>query len=107
MLYMNRFEVQDACDRYRDHPILSPATRTLRELVEWTDRNSDGWPYWSKPCRAAARLMELIGDTRTYLDQPEREDATLDALKRAYRPLRAFATRQGADIPFYLPEVVA
>jgi hypothetical protein len=25
-------------------------------------------------------------------------------LRRAYRPLRAFATRHGADFPFYLPE---
>jgi hypothetical protein len=46
----------------------------------------------------------LIGTTRTYMDDPERESVTVADLKRAYRPLRAFATRHGADFPIYLPE---
>jgi hypothetical protein len=104
MLYMNEYEIHDAQGRYRDHEILGPATRTLAELADWTNRNSDGWPYWAKPCRAAAKLQELIGTTRTYIDDPYRDDATLDALKRAYRPIRSFATRHGASITFHLPE---
>jgi hypothetical protein len=104
MLFMNEYEVQEAARRYRAHPTLGPATRTLAALVEWTNANSDGWPYWPKPCRAARALQELIGSTRTYMDDRERDDVTLDALKRAYRPLRAFSTRHGADFPIHLPE---
>jgi hypothetical protein len=104
MLYMNEYDVADAATRYFHHPILNPATRTLVELVAWTNRNSDGWAYWPKPCRAAKQLQELIGTTRTYLDDPERESVTVEDLKRAYRPLRSFATRHGVDLTFHLPE---
>jgi hypothetical protein len=104
MFYMNEYEVHEAARLYYGHPILRPATQTLGALVDWTNRNSDGWPYWAKPCRAARALQELIGNTRTYLDDPDRESVTVDELKRAYRPLRSFATRHGADFPFYLPD---
>lgn len=104
MLFMNEWDVAEAAARYFGHPVLEPATKTLVCLVAWTNRNSDGWAYWPKPCRAARALQELIGTTRTYLDDPERESVTVDELKRAYRPLRSFATRHGADLPFYLPE---
>src|SRR3954469_3963875 len=99
MLFMNEHEVREAVCRYRAHPTLGPATRTLDALVEWTNCNSDGWPYWPKPYRAARALQELISTTRTYMDDPERESVTVADLKRAYRPLRAFATRHGADFP--------
>jgi hypothetical protein len=56
MLFMNEHEVREAAHRYRAHPTLGPATRTLAALVEWTNCNSDGWPYWPKPCRAARAL---------------------------------------------------
>jgi hypothetical protein len=104
MYFMNRWEVAESMHRYRDHPILDPATRTLAALVDWTDNNSDGWPYWPKPCRAAQALQQLIGEIGTFLDNPARAEVTIDDLKRAYRPLRSFATRHGADFPFYLPE---
>lgn len=104
MLYMNSHEIADAAHRYIGHPVLEPATKTLIALAAWTNRNSDGWAYWPKPCRAARALQELIGTTRTYLDDPERASVTLDDLKRAYRPIRSFATRHSADFPIYLPE---
>lgn len=107
MLFMNEFEIRDATQRYCDHPVLGPATITLEALMEWTNGHSDGWCYWPKPCRAARGLQELIGTTRTYLDDPDRASVTQEDLKRAYRPIRAFATRHGADFPIYLPEVVA
>jgi hypothetical protein len=103
MMFMNEHEIADAQYRHRDHAILGPATRTLAELAAWTNSNSDGWPYWSKPCRAARQLQELI----TGHDREMRETGSArvgtDELKRAYRPIRSFATRHGADITFYLP----
>lgn len=104
MLFMNEYEVHEMARLYYGHPILRPATQTLGALVDWTNRNSDGWAYWPKPCRAARALQELIGTYHTYLDDPERGSVTTDDLKRAYRPLRAFATRHGADFPIYLPQ---
>lgn len=104
MLYMNAHEIADAASRYHDHPILGPATKTLVHLASWANRNSDGWAYWPKPCRAARALQELIGGYRVYLDDPARESVTLDDLKRAYRPIRSFRTKQGADFHIYLPE---
>src|SRR4051794_12975396 len=103
MLFMNEHEIHEMARLYYGHPILRPATQTLAALADWADSNSDGWCYWPKPCRAARALQELIGSLRTYFDDPEREDVTLDDLKRAYRPIRAFATRHGADFPIYLP----
>jgi len=95
MRFMNRWEVEEAADRHADDPILGPATQTLRNLMEWTDRNSDGWAYWPKPVRAAARLIELIEKSHPY--HWPREEVTLAEYKAALRPIKAFRTRQNAD----------
>lgn len=101
MLFMNEYEVHEMARLYYGHPVLRPATQTLEALVDWTNDHSDGWCYWPKPCRAARQLQELIGTMRNYLDDPERKDVTAEALSRAYRPLKAFRTRQGADFAIY------
>lgn len=98
MRYMNDWDISDAEARYREHPILGPATRTLRNLADWTNRNSDGWAYWPKPTRAAERLMEMIerdGTSRYRLDD-EREDVTAEEYAKALRPIKSFRTRHGA-----------
>lgn len=104
---MNEWDIDRAEARYAGHPILEPAVRTLRSLVEWTNRNSDGWAYWPKPCRAAARLMEMIerDGTNRYFDDSERGDVTVAEYRAALRPIKAFRTRQGAD--FEILEVAA
>ena len=62
------------------------------------DDNSDGWAYWPKPARAAAKLMELIeGDGTSEYRYGQREDATQRELKAAYRPMKSFRTRIGLD----------
>lgn len=97
MRFMNEWEIAGALNRYRDHPVLGPATATLTNLVEWTNSHSDGWAYWPKPCRAAARLQELVtGPPGSRYDR-ERADATPAALAAALRPIKSFRTRQGAD----------
>jgi hypothetical protein len=94
--FMNEGDIEDAAWRWRDHPILGPATRTLANLKDAANANSDGWAYWPKPARAAAKLMELIeGDgTRRFFQEP-REDATEAVLKKALAPVRSFRTRSG------------
>lgn len=99
MRYMNEYDIDSAWRRHGYHPVLGPAVQTLANLVEWTNRNSDGWAYWPKPCRAAARLQELIerDGTSRYLFDDERLDATPEEYRAALRPIKAFRTRQGAD----------
>lgn len=99
MRFMNYWDVDKAEQHYARHPVLGPATQTLRNLMEWTDRNSDGWAYWPKPARAAARLMTLIerDGTARYMFDSEREDATVAEYRAALRPIKAFRTRENAD----------
>lgn len=104
MRFMNEHEVEDAAYRFEDHEILGPATRTLQNLVDVTNRNSDGWAYWPKPCRAAAKLQELIVRDGTYqYHSGGRPDVTVAEYKRALVPLKAFRTRSG--LPFEIVEV--
>ena len=99
MRYMNYHDIDVAESIYHDHPILGPAVETLVNLASWTNQNSDGWAYWQKPVRAAAKLMELIerDGTSKYRFDEEREDATLAEYRAALRPIKAFRTRQGAS----------
>lgn len=97
MRFMNTYEIDEARARYAAHPVLGPATSTLANLRDAADLNSDGWCYWPKPARAAAKLMELIerdGTARWRFDD-EREDATVGELKKACSPIKAFRTRSG------------
>ena len=99
MRFMNRWDIDNAVNRWADHPVLGPASRTLRALRDAADANSDGWAYWPKPARAANKLMELIegdGTSRFFFDD-DREDATVARLRAAYSPIKAFRTRSGLD----------
>ena len=88
MRFMNRYEIAAALERNRGDAILEPAARTLANLEEWADRNSDGWHIWPKPARAAARLMEILEGAAP---------ATAENYRAALRPIRAFRTRHSAD----------
>jgi hypothetical protein len=100
MRYMNSCEIDAAARRWQDHPVLGPATATLAALRDAADACSDGWAYWPKPARAAARLMTLIeGDCTARYLSGDRPDATPEALRAALRPVKAFRTRHGLDFP--------
>lgn len=102
MRFMNQWDVEEAAQRYgHHHPVLGPATATLLNLMRWTNQNSDGWAYWPKPTRAAAKLMGLIeGDlhpegVRGARFDVEREDVTAAAYRTALRPIKTFRTKHG------------
>lgn len=104
MKFMNEFEIDASCDRRRDHPILGPATQTLSNLRDCANDNSDGWPYWSQPARAARKLMELIdGDCSWDARYGPRDDVTEAQLKAAYSPIKAFLTRTGLKCELVQP----
>jgi len=75
-----------------DFPNLYAAVRTLDNLVQWTNQNSDGWPYWSKPSNAARALQVLIHD----VDRFDPQDISAADLRKALIPIKAFRTRQSA-----------
>lgn len=98
MRFMNDWNIDHAEHLYADHPVLGPATRTLANLANWADANSDGWAYWPKPARSAARLMELIqGDGTWQAREDADQRATPEAYRKALVPIKAFRTRQAAD----------
>jgi hypothetical protein len=102
MRFMNEYDIDDALGRFRDHPVLGPATRTLASLRDAANSNSDGWCYWPKPARSAAKLMELIeGDGTNYYRHGEREDATPAKLRAALTPIKSFRTRSGIDFQIF------
>ncbi len=87
MLFMNASEIYDAVRRYGDnpdYPVLSAAVRTLSNLAEWTDNNSDGWHSWPNPCRAARQLQELI---------QKRAEPTVAEYRKALTPIKRLATK--------------
>lgn len=104
MRFMNEWDVQDAVARWRDHPVLGPASQTLANLVDAANANSDGWAYWPKPARAARKLMELIeGDGTWEFRFGDRDDATVAKLRAAYAPIKSFLTRSGLSIEIVQP----
>lgn len=92
-MWMNEYDVQDAQDRFNeaDTPNLAKAAVLLGRLVDWTNNNSDGWPYWTKPGRAAQKLMDLLQEA----DRFDPQDITEAELTKALSPVKAFLTRQG------------
>ena len=104
MRFMNEFDITSAQRRWGNHPVLGPAADTLASLAAATNQNSDGWPYYSKPARAAAKLMELIeGDGTWQFFEGPREDATPAKLRAALKPIKSFRTRSGWSFKIYEP----
>lgn len=99
-MWMNEYDIEDAPLWFADeaHPKLYKAAIMLVHFKDWTNRNSDGWPYWTLPGRAAKALMERLQEAaepiRSGRDCPDLTDGELTALMR---PVRAFLTRQKAD----------
>ena len=94
MLFMNEFEIENACIKYAAHPVLAEATRFLRDFMEEVNNHSDGWPHWALPCKAARQLMQLILNP---------EKATDAAVALALRPIKAFYTRHGHQAGMKFP----
>jgi hypothetical protein len=86
MLFMNEWEIKETMVRYRNHAVLSKATRFLDAFKDQVNLNSDGWPYWSQPVKSAAKLMQLIENPDT---------ATEANFRKALMPIRSFYTRKG------------
>ena len=100
MHFMNDYDIEIAQHRFSAGatPNREKVADVVAKLAEWADDNSDGWAYWPKPARAADKAMDLI-DPRTYaeIETFEATDATDAEVKAAFRPIKAFLTRNGVD----------
>lgn len=105
-MLMNEYDIDDAVRRWSYDPVLGPAARTLRNLRNAVNRNSDGWAYWRKPSNASKKLQELV--SRGNQRKPG-DPITRDELKAAYAaaltPVKRFRTTSG--IHFEIEEVRA
>lgn len=99
MMFMNRWDIQFAAERYQRHAVLGKATRFLQAFMEDVDSHSDGWAYWRPPVQSAKRLMMLIESAR------ENPNVTEQAFLKTLAPIRAFYTRRGNAAGMTFPEV--
>jgi hypothetical protein len=101
---MNEDDIDEAVRRYEPGSNRAYLTAVVSALRDWTNGNSDGWAYWSKPYRAANRAMALIEST-TWEEtmRREQEDATDAEVAAALRPIKAFLTREGVPHGRVLP----
>ena len=101
---LNEFEVETIAERLRgpdgvDVPNLAAGAATLARLVEWTNDNSDGWPYWRKPSAASAKLQTALANRVPVFGgfDVATPDVTERELKTWLAPIKAFLTRQGVE----------
>ena len=83
---MNEYDIARNVVRYHQHVALGPATKFLEAYMREVNAHSDGWPYWSAPVKAAAKLMTVIE-----LGEP----ATIADVRKALIPIKSFMTRRG------------
>lgn len=100
MLFMNDYDIETAQYRFSqgETPNREKVADVVARLADWADRNSDGWAHWPKPAKAATKAMELVYPvTNADYDRMYDTDATEVEVKAAFRPIKAFLTRNGVD----------
>lgn len=97
MMFLNEYEVKNLAYAFEsDTPNLQRLAKVLDRLVNWTNRNSDGWPYWAIPARAAANLMDVLNSAYSeFLKGNTVEDVTEEDVRDLLRPIKAMLTRVG------------
>lgn len=96
MKYMNDYDIAQSIRRYGNGAVPNRLALALvvANLAEQTNMVSDGWAYWPKPCRSAAKAIELVESTAyPEYDRRQREDITDAEMCAAVRPIRSFLTR--------------
>lgn len=96
MRYMNDHDINFARRRFTraSCPNRLALVLVIDQLRHWANGNSDGWAYWSAPCRAARKAIDHVySTTNAANDEQERHDITDAEMRAAVRPIKAFLTR--------------
>ena len=80
-----------------EFPNLARAAHTLRNLMRWTNGNSDGWAYWDKPARAASKIVEALENYEKHRYSGTQVDLSDADFRRALAPVKAFMTRYNRE----------
>jgi hypothetical protein len=103
MNFANEWEIQEWRARTRGRgDNLESAVLILQAIAADANAHSDGWAYWPKPCRAAAKLIALIQSHTGNVGGPDYHKLTpvhAADLRKALIPVRAFYTKQHALTP--------
>jgi hypothetical protein len=95
MIWMNRSAVEMSAENCADHPVLGPATRFLKILMDYIDDNTDGWAHCPTITKSAGKLMELIDQNTGGFHHPSSGSSiTLKDVEKAIVPIRRMATFQ-------------
>ena len=99
MRFMNEYDVERALRMFDTDqtPNLAYAAESVQRLQRWANSNSDGWAYWPKPARSAARLMEMLDNAQTQAYNGTLRDVPKSDVTKALVPVKSFLTRQGVD----------
>jgi hypothetical protein len=98
-MWMSEYEIEEMLRFTAIHelPVARRGAEVLARLMGWTNTVSDGWPYWAKPSRSAAKLMTLLDTTYRAHYRGGHGDISEEDLKKAITPIKAFLTRQDVD----------
>lgn len=110
-MWMNESNVDEAVEIFacNNTPNYAYLAETVQNLMRWTNRNSDGWPYWNKPSNAARKAQEVLSTEvlalrrGSYRPEAEEQDLTSAELRKIISPIKAFLTRQGVEHDQVLP----
>lgn len=96
-MWMNEYDIEEALRltaRF-ELPVARHAAEILSRLKDWTNENSDGWPYWQKPSRAADKLMTALESAIGASRRGDNVDMTEAQLQKTLTPIKSFLTRRG------------
>ena len=99
--WLNEDGIEEVLEQFAgraETPNLARMATVVENLKNWTNQNSDGWPYWSQPSRAAGRLMGHLyrANLAGWRYEPVK-DVSEDELEASLRPIRAFLNKRDAD----------
>jgi len=103
--WMNQYEIEQAVEMLGSDPVLGPAARFLQAFAEEVNNNSDGWPYWQAPARAAGKLMDLVKAGVDARYRGSKSAVTSSDVARALSPIKAFMTTKGAQAGMVMPKL--
>jgi len=106
--WMNDYEIQDAQRRFAQDPIIGPVCNFLAAFADEVNSNSDGWHSWPLPAHAASSLMGLVQKAKdnSRNSMPGQVPVTVEDVKKAMAPIKAFMTRRGLKAGMVMPSLV-
>jgi hypothetical protein len=92
-MWMNQSEIEWAAQQTHKCPNVTKGVKLLLRLMQAVNEQSDGWPYWRAPAKAAEKLMTLL-QTAGNLQFGTHGTITDADFRKAITPIRTMVTTQ-------------